>query len=396
MNTYDLWITKSDCCGCELCSCSCPKSVIKMKTDEEGFQYPFIDNNSNCINCKKCLTVCPMKKAGRDPVVIEKSFCFSMPENDDLRKSASGGLATAISRAFINQGGVVYGVSYSDNFLKIKYARAVCIGDLELFRGSKYAQADKGNLYGSVKKDLEAGLKVLVIGLPCEISAIYHAIPKREKLYTISLICHGPTSQKVHCDFCANLPNANQSKLKSFSVRYKNTGWKPYYIFAQYEDGTVHKEVWNKSDYGIAFQYLKRPSCRVCRYKAEDIEYGLQSDMTIGDFHGAQKNSKYYNPWGVSQGSIQTEKGYFLTSLIEEETMLLEIPYSVIKGTNVGLFKPIPQRGKKDVFLNDYLNHSLHYACNSWMVKRTECIINLRYRSIVLRAIRKIKKYVRI
>ena len=371
MKTEDLYQAKNTCYGCELCAQSCPKGIIQMVEDEEGFLYPLIKDDSLCINCEKCLSVCPAKTPGRSGNPIVKSFSFSLSNNDDLKKSASGGLVTAISRSFIRSGGVVYGVGYSDDFHSIRFTRASEETELEQFRGSKYVQAIKGNIYFQVKKDLKDGRKVLFVGLPCEISALYHATGEKENLYSISLICHGPTSQKVHRDYCESLPNNCKSPLTFFSVRYKKTGWKPYYIQANYADGKEFSEVWGPSDYGVAFLYLKRPSCRSCQYKAENKDFGLQADMVAGDFHGVKKDSKQYNNWGVSEGCILTEKGQYLSSLAEGECDLTEIPYSVVRITNRGLFMPIPQRGNKERFVDDYLNHSLHYACHSRMVRIT-------------------------
>lgn len=369
MKTEDLYQSKNTCCGCELCVQSCPKGVIQMVEDEEGFLYPHIENNANCINCGKCLSVCPEKTPGRSGNSILKSFSYFLPDVDDLKKSASGGLATAISREFVKKGGIVYGAAYTDNYRKVKYLRASSIEELELFRGSKYVQAIKQDVYKRVRQDISSGLKVLFIGLPCEISAMYHAVSKTDNLYTISLICHGPTSQKVHRDYCNSLPNA-QTPILAFSVRYKLKGWKPYFIHAEYTDGTEYNEEWTPSDYGMAFLYLKRPSCTTCRYKAGDNDFGLQSDMTLGDFHGVNKQSNQYNPWGVSQACVQTDKGEYLASLLPAGKKN-EIPYSVIEITNRGLFMAIPQRGNRKRFVDDYLGKSLHEACHSSMVART-------------------------
>jgi Coenzyme F420-reducing hydrogenase, beta subunit len=290
MKTKDLWIKRNECCGCELCAQTCPKHIIEMSPDEEGFLYPHILDDTDCINCNRCISVCPMKEPGRAPVQIKDSFCFSLPEEKDLKKSASGGVVTAVSREFIRRGGIVYGVVYSSDYLSVMFQRATTVEELEAFRGSKYVQANKREVYADIKNNLKAGKQVLFVGLPCEVSAVYHAVPDATNLYTISLICHGPTSQKVHSDYCESLPNSD-SGMTGFSVRYKKTGWKPYYIHAEYADGTIHEERWNTSDYGIAFQYLKRPSCLSCRYKSKDNQFGLQSDMTVGDYHALKKTA---------------------------------------------------------------------------------------------------------
>ena len=57
-----LYKRKEDCCGCTACYAICPKSAITMQPDEEGFDYPVIDEKM-CIRCGMCLKVCPIKAA---------------------------------------------------------------------------------------------------------------------------------------------------------------------------------------------------------------------------------------------------------------------------------------------------------------------------------------------
>ena len=57
-----LYERKEDCCGCTACYAICPKSAIEMKEDEEGFEYPHI-NEEICVRCGMCLKVCPIKEA---------------------------------------------------------------------------------------------------------------------------------------------------------------------------------------------------------------------------------------------------------------------------------------------------------------------------------------------
>lgn len=55
-----LFETKQECCGCTACYAICPVHAINMYIDEEGFEYPQIDN-AKCITCYKCIQVCPIK-----------------------------------------------------------------------------------------------------------------------------------------------------------------------------------------------------------------------------------------------------------------------------------------------------------------------------------------------
>lgn len=62
-----LYNKKEECCGCAACYSICPQSAISMIEDEEGFEYPQIDEKC-CIRCYSCLMVCPFK----EPKVLKK------------------------------------------------------------------------------------------------------------------------------------------------------------------------------------------------------------------------------------------------------------------------------------------------------------------------------------
>lgn len=41
-----LYKRKEECCGCTACYAICPKKAIFMVEDEEGFEYPQIDEKN--------------------------------------------------------------------------------------------------------------------------------------------------------------------------------------------------------------------------------------------------------------------------------------------------------------------------------------------------------------
>lgn len=100
------------------------------------------------------------------------------------------------------------------------------------------------------------------------------------------MICHGPTSLKVHSEYIDQLLVDNGKKdITHFSVRHKLEAWKPYYIHAVFNDNSNYNIKFIDTDYGVAFQNLKRPSCSKCRFKVYDSWYGMPADITIGDYH---------------------------------------------------------------------------------------------------------------
>lgn len=52
-----LYERKEECSGCSACYAVCPRLAIEMIADEEGFEYPRI-NDKLCVGCELCIKVC--------------------------------------------------------------------------------------------------------------------------------------------------------------------------------------------------------------------------------------------------------------------------------------------------------------------------------------------------
>ena len=167
----ELFSKKIDCSGCAACEDACPQNAIFMQEDSEGFLYPFIDAKK-CIECGLCNNVCPEKHKGNVEDFEEKCFAGYSRDPEEVKKSSSGGLATALARSIIEKGGYVYGVAYDSSFEEVQYVRTNDASIADRFRGSKYVQAYHRKVYSLVKQDLENGETVLFIGLPCEVNAL--------------------------------------------------------------------------------------------------------------------------------------------------------------------------------------------------------------------------------
>ena len=72
-----------------------------------------------------------------------KSFSGYFLDADALKRSSSGGAASAIAKSFIRNGGVVFGVAYTEDFRRARYVCAETFDDLRWLKGSKYIFADK-------------------------------------------------------------------------------------------------------------------------------------------------------------------------------------------------------------------------------------------------------------
>ena len=102
---------KVDCCGCKACGDICPKDAITFKVDEEGFWYPFV-NEDKCIDCGLCEKVCPILHPDFSKLNhshTPATYIIQMPDANDRLASASGAAYTLLAREVFKQGGYVAG-----------------------------------------------------------------------------------------------------------------------------------------------------------------------------------------------------------------------------------------------------------------------------------------------
>lgn len=383
---------KANCCGCESCALVCPTKIIKMTSDAEGFIYPQITDITKCINCNKCNNVCPQIKTTIQGRKIIKTYTGFSKNEFEIKQCASGGIATSLTKSFIENGGIAYGVQYSTDFKSVIYSRHDNINYIDRLRTSKYCSTRKFDIFNNVITDLKLDKKVLFIGLPCDIAAIYNFTKnKYSNLYTIELICHGVTSPKVQEETTNNLEKQYNSSIVDFSVRHKLNSWKPYYIFAKFKNGKEYIELFRPTNYGIAFHYLKRPSCNKCKFKLNNSQFGLQADITIGDNHGVRTDNQSYNKWGSSVAFIHTDKGVELINLIKDNFHIYESSSDLTK-CNRAINEPIPARINRNNYSKIFIKRGLDAASKSLGVKFYDNYINV---STKLRStLGKCKRYV--
>ncbi len=364
MKTKDLYKKNEECCGCSMCANVCPAKIIHMQPDKTGFMYPVIENEESCLHCRKCQKVCPLKNTREKDSKFIDFYAASYKNDTDTISCSSGGLATAISSLIIKQGGIVYGAAYTDDYKKVIYERADSEEKLEKLKGSKYAQAEKGNIYKLISRDLNKGVKCLFIGLPCDVAAVVEYFKQNRNLYTIELVCHGPTSNDVQKQYCEEIEKKYSSKIIFFTNRYKKNGeWKPFYNFVQLENGKIFFEQFHKSSFGTAFRYLKRPSCYVCSVK----DKALMGDLMIGDYHYVEDGMVGYNIHGVSSALIHNNKGNELISLLEKNMNIVSIPERNALA-NGAIHHPIAAPKGYAKYKQIYLRQGLSKAHSMWIV----------------------------
>lgn len=207
-------IDKVNCCGCSACASACPKRCITMKSDNEGFLYPHLDKDT-CIDCGLCEKVCnelhPFPQ--RSPLQV----WAAINKDEEIRlKSSSGGIFHILAKMTIDDGGVVFGARFDENWqVVIDYAETM-IG-VEDFMGSKYVQARIENAYKNAKRFLIEGRKVLFSGTPCQVAGLKQFLRKEyDNLLTVDFICHGTLADltlRPSCSSCSAKSGSSNSDI---------------------------------------------------------------------------------------------------------------------------------------------------------------------------------------
>lgn len=344
---------KQDCCGCMACVQRCPKHCISMKEDKEGFLYPVVDE-SICIDCGLCEKVCPIKNENesREPIKV----LAAQNTDDEIRKSSSsGGIFYPLAKYVIENGGVVFGAKFNEEW-EIVHDYTETIEGLNAFMGSKYVQSYIGTCFNSVKKFLQSKRYVLFSGTPCQVKALSLFLNKQyENLLLVDIVCHGvpsPTLWKEYLKEESKLLK-DKSKIENISFRQKVTKWEDYHLSIR--RGNIEKsEPFNNSIWGKAFVHnlFLRPSCYSCSIK----HLSSRSDFTLGDFWGIDNFYPEFNDHkGTSLLIVNSKKGENLLSNISYRSV--PSSYEIGSQKNMALNISMPYNRKREHFYKYYRKH---------------------------------------
>lgn len=279
-----------------------------------------------------------------------------------LLQSASGGAATALAEKVLRNGGVVFGVRYSDDFYRAEYC---CIEKLDMLgkiKGTKYIRSEKGNIFEVLAVQLLSGKIVLFFGLGCDVAAALEYCAVRgidtTNLYTVDILCHGPAAKGVHENFVKNLEREFHSKLIYYNVRYKEEGWEKPYIKGIFENGNIYIEEFGKSDFGKAFYRIACPTCTNCKFKGDKH----RGDLCIGDYWGIKKYMSGWNKNGVSLMVVQSAKGKKLVQSLEGDFVLSDANEKIAFSSNPMYLYSRQQKADYDKFMKDMDTDGLSYA----------------------------------
>lgn len=312
---------KAACSGCGACAEVCPKQCIKLKTDSEGFWYPSA-NLKECIDCGLCLHTCPIINIKSDDRREAQEFRIGYSKDEEARTdSSSGGIFTALASEVIENGGVVFGAAFDDDFM-VHHVKAETADDLVKLRGSKYVQSRTEHTFAQAREVLEEGRTVLYAGTGCQIAGL-KAYLKRDydNLLTVDLICHGVPSPKLWRKYLDEQIGQYGANVSDVNFRKKTQGWKEFSLAIGFENGKHYEAVFRKDPYMKLFlnDICLRPSCHACKFKPVHS----QADITIGDCWDIGKiKPEMDDDKGISEVHVHTAKGKEYINKIKEQVVL--------------------------------------------------------------------------
>ena len=301
-------IIGNECSGCGMCVSACPKNAIKYEMNSSGFFGAILDRTL-CVDCGICEKICPrIQKSNGVKLLSGRTFAARISNVNELLKCSSGGVASVAYEYAINQGMYVVGVYYDDEKRQAIGKLTNSQEELELFRGSKYVQADmRAALEESIAfAKANPSICFFVVAMPCQISG-FHALLRRKgirnRFVLADMYCHGVPSYKVWYDYCDNIKRTYGMNPQKVNFRSKKTGWGT--IVVEYNIGNKRKYSYGGRDNFITTFFddvLLNRSCFDCSYRQEYSG----ADFRIGDFWGKRfRNDRN----GVSAVTIFTQGG---------------------------------------------------------------------------------------
>lgn len=325
----------NQCAGCKACVDICEKNAISV-VDSLAVMNAGIDEKL-CVKCGACVRVCPNNSV----VKMTPPWQWYQGWVDTTREtSASGGVAAGLVESFIKNGGYVAACIFLNGEFCFDITNDLTYA--KKFVGSKYVKSNPQSIYKKVSEKINAGNKVMFVGLPCQVAAMKNYIKNGDNLYTVDLICHGSPSPQILKKFLyenkLDIQSINELKFRNkerfglefgyYNTRISFDGESDLYTFA----------------FLTALDYTE--NCYSCRYATLD----RVSDITLGDSWGSELDAEEQKK-GISLILSQTEKGNELLRSTKIELRNVDLNKAV--DANRQLQRPSEMPTERKIFFKN-------------------------------------------
>lgn len=331
--------TGKDCTGCYACVSACPKACIRMEENKEGFWYPKIQEEQ-CVKCNLCEKACPVLSKIPNHKTEKDIHIYAVTHTDEKTRAASssGGAFSALAETVLEQGGVVFGAAFDENY-DVHHIFVEKVEDLPKLRGSKYVQSRIGKAYEQAEAFLKEGRPVLFSGTACQTSGLLGYLGRDyENLYTQDLICHGVPSPMVWRKYLEYRQTLERSKIKKIFFRDKGHGWHNWHLAIDFENGTHYAQ--SQFQDKMIVSYLRgkcsRLSCYDCKFKQKC----RTADFTLADFWGIQDFApELDDDKGISSCYVNSEKAQQLFERAKIHLKVTELDFNMAVSGNLAMIE---------------------------------------------------------
>ncbi|NDV47271.1 4Fe-4S dicluster domain-containing protein [Paludibacter sp. 221] len=294
------------CYGCGVCNMACPKNIISIKLNADGFYEPEVDN-SLCIECGLCLSVCAYNDDNislPEKRVEIKSYA-SWSKNDKVRYDcSSGGIGFEIGKYLLENGYKACGVRYNAHSKRAEHFIAYEPKEYLASIGSKYIQSYTVDAFSQVNKKE----KYLITGTPCQIDSFRRYIKKfkvEDNFVLMDFFCHGVPSMLMWEKYLKSIENQT-GNIHSVSWRDKQFGWHDSWAMNISGEKSNHFSLFTKGN--LFYKFFLSDTClgKACYDKCKYKLAKSSADIRIGDLWG---NTYRHNEEGVSGLIVFSERG---------------------------------------------------------------------------------------
>ena len=315
------------CPGCGACTNACPVNALQMTPDNDGFYHPTLDV-SMCIKCGKCVRSCPViNPPAYETATIPECFEFIAKDDEVLYKSSSGGFFSLMAKKILQEGGVVCGVAWCEDFSAV-HIMIDNENDLHKIQKSKYLQSDAGDIHRQVKTKLESGVTVLFSGCPCHVAGLRAFLKKSyDNLYCVDLLCSYVPSAGLFKKYLND--TFGEGQIQSYEFRHKIPRWN--WDNTKHAIGLSNGKILVRGEddpyQRVLHERIMSPdACNWCRFSLAP----RPGDLTIGDFWWINRNDTELDPnykKGISAVLTNSGKGQKLfEAIMPEGQMIKKVP----------------------------------------------------------------------
>lgn len=261
---------------------------------------------------------------------MRKVYAAYHKNPNEVEKSSSGAMFTALSDVILENNGKIIGGRY--NYVTHRLEHVVCQTrkDRDSCRGSKYIQSHiERNIYQVIENELTEGRPLLYVGTPCQVAAVnqYVSVKKinTESLITCDILCHGVGSPGVWSKFL----EWKNTEFDYLTFKDKSKGWMKPRCIAKSGNKKISLRGYSWLYFSDA---IMRPVCYECDYaRTERV-----GDFTVGDFWKVKsKIPEMYNPRGTSFIMVNTDKGSNFFESVKNSLIYKEINVDDVMQNNM-------------------------------------------------------------